>query len=63
MPRDMTAATIGFEDQLWRVADVPHFMDATEYKHVVFGPLFLKHISGAIMSMFSLAVFASFHQE
>ena len=43
-----SAATIGFEDQLWRAADALRSnMDAAEYKHVVLGLIFLKYISDA----------------
>jgi type I restriction enzyme M protein len=41
-----TAATIGYEAQLWQMADAPRgSMDAAEYKHVVLGLVFLKYIS------------------
>jgi type I restriction enzyme M protein len=43
-----SAATIGFEDELWRAADALRSnMDAAEYKHVVLGLIFLKYISDA----------------
>src|SRR2546428_6146529 len=43
-----TAATIGYEAQLWQMADALRgSMDAAEYKHVVLGLLFLKYISDA----------------
>ena len=36
-----SAATIGFEDQLWRAADALRSnMDAAEYKHVVLGRVY-----------------------
>ena len=39
-------ATLGFERTLWLAADkLRSNMDAAEYKHVVLGLLFLKHIS------------------
>ncbi len=39
---------IGFEAELWRMADaLRNNMDAAEYKHVVLGLLFLKYISDA----------------
>ena len=48
MKGNNTAATIGFEDQLWRAADALRSnMDAAEYKHVVLGLIFLKYISDA----------------
>lgn len=43
-----TAASIGFEAQLWQAADAMRgSMDAAEYKHVALGLLFLKYISDA----------------
>ncbi|HET6620324.1 MAG TPA: type I restriction-modification system subunit M N-terminal domain-containing protein, partial [Dongiaceae bacterium] len=39
---------LGFEADLWRMADaLRNNMDAAEYKHVVLGLLFLKYISDA----------------
>src|SRR4051794_13092707 len=41
-------ATLGFEAQLWAAADkMRGHMDASEYKHVVLGLIFLKYISDA----------------
>jgi type I restriction enzyme M protein len=41
-------ATIGYEAQLWKMADALRGnMDAAEYKHVVLGLIFLKYISDA----------------
>jgi type I restriction-modification system DNA methylase subunit len=41
-------ANLGFEQKLWQMADKLHgHMDASEYKHVVLGLIFLKYISGA----------------
>jgi len=41
-------ATLGFETQLWEMADkLRGHMDAAEYKHVVLGLIFLKYISDA----------------
>ncbi len=43
-----TAATLGYEAQLWQMADALRgSMDAAEYKHVCLGLLFLKYISDA----------------
>jgi type I restriction enzyme M protein len=43
-----TAATIGYEAQLWAMADALRgSMDAAEYKHVVLGLIFLKYIADA----------------
>ena len=39
-------ATVGYEAELWRMADALRgAMDAAEYKHVVLGLIFLKYIS------------------
>jgi type I restriction enzyme M protein len=39
-------ATIGFEEKLWSAADkLRNNMDASEYKHVVLGLIFLKYVS------------------
>jgi len=41
-------ANLGFEDKLWAAADkLRDNMDASEYKHVVLGLIFLKYISDA----------------
>nr|HMS55299.1 type I restriction-modification system subunit M N-terminal domain-containing protein [Fimbriimonadaceae bacterium] len=43
-----SGANIGFEADLWKAADqLRGSMDASEYKHVVLGLLFLKYISDA----------------
>jgi type I restriction enzyme M protein len=43
-----TAASVGYEAELWRMADALRgSMDAAEYKHVVLGLIFLKYISDA----------------
>ena len=43
-----SSATVGYEAQLWQMADALRgSMDAAEYKHVVLGLLFLKYISDA----------------
>jgi len=42
------SATVGYEAQLWQMADALRgSMDAAEYKHVCLGLLFLKYISDA----------------
>ncbi len=42
------SATLGYETQLWQMADALRgSMDAAEYKHVVLGLIFLKYISDA----------------
>jgi type I restriction enzyme M protein len=39
---------LGFEEKLWSAADkLRSNMDASEYKHVVLGLIFLKYISDA----------------
>ena len=41
-----STAAIGFEQQLWKAADILRGnVDASEYKHVVLGLIFLKYIS------------------
>ena len=43
---ERNTADIGFEQQIWAAADVLRGnMDASEYKHVVLGLIFLKYIS------------------
>jgi type I restriction enzyme M protein len=43
-----TVASVGYEAELWRMADALRgSMDAAEYKHVVLGLIFLKYISDA----------------
>lgn len=43
---EINSASIGFEQQIWSAADILRGnMDATEYKHVVLGLIFLKYIS------------------
>ena len=45
---ETTGATVGYEAQLWQMADALRgSMDAAEYKHVVLGLIFLKYISDA----------------
>ncbi len=45
---ETSAATVGYEAQLWQLADALRgSMDAAEYKHVVLGLIFLKYISDA----------------
>ena len=46
--KDNGGATVGYEAQLWQMADALRgSMDAAEYKHVVLGLIFLKYISDA----------------
>src|SRR5512143_3793839 len=43
-----SSATVGYEAQLWQMADAMRgSMDAAEYKHVALGLIFLKYISDA----------------
>lgn len=45
-PSANSAATIGFEEQLWKAADgMRGHVEPAEYKHVVLGLLFLKYLS------------------
>src|SRR5690554_1035547 len=47
-PRKSNGANVGYEAELWRMADALRGqIDAAEYKHVVLGLLFLKYISDA----------------
>jgi type I restriction enzyme M protein len=49
---DESSATLGYEAELWRMADALRGnMDAAEYKHVVLGLIFLKYISDAFEEM------------
>src|SRR5438093_9706240 len=46
--KNETAANVGYESQLWQMADALRgSMDAAEYKHAVLGLIFLKYISDA----------------
>ncbi len=46
--KSKTSANVGYEAQLWQMADALRgSMDAAEYKHVVLGLIFLKYISDA----------------
>jgi hypothetical protein len=47
--RKNDGATVGYEAELWRMADALRGrMDAAEYKHVVLGLIVFKHISDAL---------------
>jgi type I restriction-modification system DNA methylase subunit len=50
MPRpksSKSSASLGFEAKLWLTADKRrNNLDAAEYKHVILGLIFLKHIAG-----------------
>ncbi len=48
MSKATNGANLGFESKLWEMADkLRGHMDASEYKHVVLGLIFLKYISDA----------------
>lgn len=48
-----SGAVIGFEEKLWLAADkLRGSMDASEYKHVVLGLIFLKYISDAFVERY-----------
>ena len=50
---ETSAATVGYEAQLWQMADALRgSMDAAEYKHVVLGLIFLKYISDAFQERY-----------
>ena len=47
-PKNDSGATVGYEAELWQMANTLRgSMDAAEYKHVVLGLIFLKYISDA----------------
>jgi type I restriction enzyme M protein len=47
-------ATLDFQGQLWAAADkLRGHMDASEYKHVVLGLIFLKYISDSFEEVHS----------
>ena len=51
MSKTNNGANLGFESQMWAAADkLRGHMDASEYKHVVFGLIFLKYISDAFQA-------------
>ena len=48
-----SSANLGFEDKLWEMADkMRGHMDASEYKHVVLGLIFLKYISDSFQAKY-----------
>ncbi|WP_100489116.1 type I restriction-modification system subunit M [Sporolactobacillus pectinivorans] len=52
-----STANIGFEETLWKAADkLRGSMDASEYKHVVLGLIFLKYISDKFEMKFNALV-------
>lgn len=52
-PNKTNGANLGFENQLWAAADkLRGHMDASEYKHVVLGLIFLKYISDAFQAKY-----------
>jgi len=54
MSRTGNGASLGFENKLWAAADkLRGHMDASEYKHVVLGLIFLKYISDAFQSKYA----------
>ncbi|NLJ48663.1 MAG: SAM-dependent DNA methyltransferase [Candidatus Atribacteria bacterium] len=51
MEKKGNGANLGFENQMWAAADkLRGHMDASEYKHVVLGLIFLKYISDAFQA-------------
>jgi type I restriction enzyme M protein len=53
MEKKGNGANLGFENQMWAAADkLRGHMDASEYKHVVLGLIFLKYISDAFQSKY-----------
>ena len=53
MSENNNGANLGFENQMWAAADkLRGHMDASEYKHVVLGLIFLKYISDAFLAKY-----------
>ncbi len=53
MSNNSNGANLGFESHLWDMADALRgHMDASDYKHVVLGLIFLKYISDAFQSKY-----------
>jgi len=51
--KNENGANLGFENKLWEMADkLRGHMDASEYKHVVLGLIFLKYISDAFQAKY-----------
>jgi len=51
--KNTNGASLGFENQMWAAADkLRGHMDASEYKHVVLGLIFLKYISDAFQDKY-----------
>jgi type I restriction enzyme M protein len=51
--KNTNGANLGFEEKLWAAADkLRGHMDASEYKHVVLGLIFLKYISDAFQEKY-----------
>jgi type I restriction enzyme M protein len=51
--KDGNGANLGFENRMWAAADkLRGHMDASEYKHVVLGLIFLKYISDAFQARY-----------
>jgi len=54
MTGSVNGANLGFENDLWTAADkLRGHMDASEYKHVVLGLIFLKYISDAFQARYN----------
>lgn len=50
----MSTANLGFEEKLWAMADkLRGSMDASDYKHVVLGLLFLKYVSDSFEELYA----------
>ena len=55
----LNTADIGFEDQIWKAADkMRGNIDASEYKSVVLGLIFLKYISDKFEARYEVTRFS-----
>jgi type I restriction enzyme M protein len=55
MAQKSNGANLGFEEKMWQAADkLRSNMDASEYKHVVLGLVFLKYISDAFQERYDV---------
>ncbi len=51
---EKNTSNVGFENQIWAAADVLRGnMDASEYKHIVLGLIFLKYVSDSFQELYA----------